>query len=222
VSALVAHNVVVTSTSPDSPVPAEAVDPAAPDDAEARERAALEAQRQERAERRMRQTVRDMLLSMLVVGAVVVLLVAPWNWGSGSDPVKVVDPTSVITGSRASFDWPVLAPVGLPPTWRCTSARVDLAADGESIVHLGYLSPSTTYVGLEQSPTKMLTFVRDQTVSGVANGSVTIRGETWDRYESPDGAHRSLVRTADGVTYVVSGQADWPEIEAFTASLRAG
>jgi hypothetical protein len=169
----------------------------------------------------MRQTVRDMLLSMLVVTGAVIVLVLPWN-RSNPDPVRVVDPAPVVAAARTAADWPVLAPVGLPVTWRATSARLEVASDGQSVVHLGYLSPSTMYVGLEQSATKEVAFVRDTTQGGKPAGTAEISGRTWNRLESPEGKQRSLVRVDDGVTYVVTGAAEWPEIEEFARALVAG
>lgn len=183
--------------------------------------AAVAAMRAERAERRMRQTIRDMLISMLVVTGAVVVLVAPWNRGQ-PDPVRVVDPSSVIVGARATEPWPVLAPVGAPSTWRCTIARVLTAGDGQDVVHLGYLTPGTTSVGLDQSATKETSFVRDQTVDGQPAGSAVIGGVTWQRLETADGLRRSYVRQAAGVTYVVSGGASWADLTTFTASLVGG
>ena len=224
---MVAHNGGVTEDRSDAvPVddvvapPPPAADPdGAPSAAD--EVAALAAQREERQRKRLRQTVRDMLLSMLVVGAVVVLIVLPWNH-SNPDPVRVVDPAPVVSAARDSLDWPVLAPVVLPAGWRATSARLEIAADGESVVQTGYLSPAVRFVGLSQSATKELAFVRDRSSSGEPAGTTTIDGTSWDRLETTDGKQRSLVRVEGGVTYLVTGQADWSEIEAFTGSLRPG
>ena len=183
--------------------------------------AAVAALREERASRRLRQTVRDMTISMLVVAGAVVVLVAPWN-RTTSDTVTVVDPSPVITGARDAEPWPVLAPVGLPAAWRCTSARITVAGDGQDIVHLGYLTPTTTYVGLEQSATKELGFVEEMTVGGRQTGTAVIDGVTWQTYESSDGKHRAYVRLADGATYVVEGQSTWTDLTTFTKSLAAG
>jgi hypothetical protein len=183
--------------------------------------AEIERQREERSRKRLRQTARDMLISMLVVSGAVLLLVFPWNRGP-SDPVKTVDPTPVIAGARAAESWPVMAPTGQPATWRCTSARISTASDGQDVVHLGYLTPSTEYVGLEQSATKELTFVRDQTLKADKTGTRVIGRSTWTTYETADGTHRSLVLAQDGATYVVTGTATWDDLTAFTASLRAG
>ena len=183
--------------------------------------AEIERQREERARKRLRQTARDMLISMVVVAGAVLLLVLPWNRGP-ADPIKTVDPAPVIAGARATQSWPVLAPTGQPATWRCTSARISTASDGQDVVHLGYLTPSTTYVGLEQSATKETSFVRDQTLVADKTGTRVIGSSTWATYETADGAHRSYVLVQDGATYVVTGSATWDDLTAFTTSLRAG
>ncbi len=202
--------------------------PTAQDDADAAfanrsddDPAAVAAMREERASKRMRQTVRDMLISMLVVSGVVVLLVLPWNRGS-SDPVRVVDPAPVVAGARAAEPWPVLAPQGLSADWRCTSARISTASDGQDVVRLGYVTPAATSAGLVQSATKEVAFVRDESVGGDAVGTVDVAGRTWQELESPDGTRRSLVRQVDGATYVVTGSASWADLQTFTASLVAG
>jgi len=177
--------------------------------------------REERASKRLRQTVRDMVISMLVVSGAVVLLVAPWN-RSQPDPVRVVDPTSVVEGARAAETWPVLAPTGLPSTWRCTNARISTASDGQDVLHLGYLTPSTTSAAIDQSATKQLTFVRELTVDAQPVGTAQIDGVTWQKLETSDGKRRAYVREADGATYVVSGGASWTDLTTFTDSLAAG
>lgn len=199
------------ATAPEVPVrPEPADDPAA-----------VAADREARQKKRLRQTVRDMVLSMLVVTGVVVFLVAPWNWRT-PDPVKEVDAAPVIAGAREAFDWPVLAPLDLPATWRATSARVETADDGQPVVVLGWVSPATEYVGLQQSPTKITDFVPDVTLKGVQQDDVVLGTLTWTRYVNADETRRSLVRTDAGITYVVTGTGPWDEIEGFTRTLRAG
>jgi len=177
--------------------------------------------REERASKRLRQTVRDMVISMLVVSGAVILLVAPWN-RTAPDTVRVVDPTTVVQGARATEPWPVLAPQGLPSTWRCTNARISTAADGQDVVHLGYLTPSTTSAAIDQSATKQLTFVRETTLDAQPVGSAQIDGVTWQKLETSDGKRRAYVREADGATYVVSGGASWADLTTFADSLVAG
>lgn len=193
--------------------------PVRPDQAD--DPAAVAADREARQKKRLRQTVRDMLLSMLLVTGVVLVLVAPWNWNT-PDPVREVDAAPVIAGAREAYDWPVLAPQDLPTSWRATSARIETAGDGQPVVVLGWVSPATEFVGLQQSPTQMTDFVSTATLKGVAGDDVTIGPDTWTRYVNGDETRRSLVRTGSGITYVVTGTGDWPEIEGFAATLRAG
>lgn len=193
--------------------------PVRPDQAD--DPAAVAADREARQKKRLRQTVRDMLLSMLLVTGVVLVLVAPWNWNT-PDPVREVDAAPVIAGAREAYDWPVLAPQDLPTSWRATSARIETAGDGQPVVVLGWVSPATEFVGLQQSPPQMTDFVSTATLKGVAGDDVTIGPDTWTRYVNGDETRRSLVRTGSGITYVVTGTGDWPEIEGFTATLRAG
>lgn len=187
---------------------------------EEQELASAAAQRAERARGRMRQSARDMLLSMLVIGGVVVVLWLPFD-RTPSDPVRTVDATSVVEGARAFVSWPVLAPDPVPQDWRTTVARLDPAADGETVVNLGYLSPEPRFVGLSQSATQQRSFVAEVTLSGDEVGTSTVDGATWQRLESDDGARRSLVRVADGATYVVYSSGDWALLEQFTATLSA-
>jgi hypothetical protein len=200
----------VATSDPDGPAaPVTTEDPAL-----------IAAQREERASRRLRQTVRDMVLSLIVVFGVVLLIWLPTRLHRTPE-LKTADTTSVVTGARKAETWPVLAPEGLPSGWRATSARIDTASDGADVVHLGYLTPTDTYAGIEQSATKAISFVRDATVRGHEAGTSQISGVTWTRYESDDG-HRSLVRTSDGATYVVVGTGDWSQVELFASTLRPG
>lgn len=184
--------------------------------------AAIAAEREERASRRLRQTARDMVISLAVVLAVVLLIWLPFRPSGSADDVRTVDPTPVIEGARQAEPWPVLAPVGLGADWRCTSARIEQAADGADVVHLGYLSPTSTYVGLEQSATKVTGWVFEATVKGREQGTTDVGGTTWTTYEDTEQTHRSLVRTADGATYVVVGTGPFEQIEEFAGKLRAG
>ncbi len=218
---------------PEQPTSTDASDPAAPvrvpeatgaPDAEPphEDPAAIAAQREERARRRLRQTARDMVISMLVVIGVVLLFWLPFRPHGDTGEVRTVDPAPVVQGARRAEPWPVLAPVGLGADWRCTSARIESAADGQDVVHLGYLSPTSTYVGLEQSATKATSFVSDATVKGREQGTVDVEGTPWTTYENEGQDHRALVRSADGATYVVVGTGPYEQLEEFAAKLRAG
>jgi hypothetical protein len=169
---------------------------------------------------RMRKTVTDMIRSLVVVLVVIgaILLV---TWRPQPDPVRVIDPQPTLAIARAQADYPVLAPAGLSQEWRPTSARWQ-PTDGslpDVAWHLGVVTPDDQYVQIAQSATTNAGFIPEQTQGGrPVDGGVP----GWQRYESTSSSGiltRSMVTVVDGVTVIVSGTADWPELEVFAASL---
>jgi hypothetical protein len=197
----------------------ELVEPSAPV-AVVEDQAEIARVREERARKRLRQTARDMIISMLVVAGVVVALVFPWN-RTVPEPARV-DVTPVVQGARQAEPWPVLAPANLPSTWYATNARISSASDGQDVVTLAFVTPTSTSVQLVQSATKEVAFVHDSTVGGQEVGSQDVAGQTWTRLETPDSSRRALVRTDGAATYVVTGTAPWDDLVTFTRGLVAG
>ena len=164
---------------------------------------------------RLFQTVRDMVISMVVVlgviGVVMLLTLRPQP-----DPVRVVDPTPVLVTARAEAEYPVLYPADLAEGWRPTSARWDVSevTSPEPAFHVGFVTPADAYAQVGQSATVNAAYVEAQTSSG---RPIDTAGE-WQRFESANGT-RSLVRIADGVTTVVSGTATWDVLVDLTERL---
>lgn len=189
----------------------------------AAEKAQAEVEREQRAKRRLRQTVRDMVLSLLVVGVVVMLVAQPWS--RPEQVVRAVDwrPVGVAFAGQAGF--PVLAPTPLPAGWAATSVRIEPTVDGRTAWHVGWTTAAAQYAALEQSDTADVRYVATLTDSGVATGSdYAADGRSWQRLVSADEETRSLVHTEElpgdrTATYVVTGSADWPELEQLVASL---
>ena len=162
---------------------------------------------------RLRQTVRDMLLSLAVVFvAIAAILIITWR--PAPDPVRVIDPTPALTLARAQADYPVLYPAGLDPAWRPTSARWEVtpASLPDPAWHVGFVTPGDTYAQLGQSASQEPAYVAGQ----VAGAQPAGEWEGWIRY---DGDQRALVRVVDGVTVVVSGTASWADLQVLAASL---
>lgn len=193
----------------------------------AAERAQAAADREQRAARRMHQTVRDMVLSLLVVGVVVVLIAQPWRQTAAEQPITTVPWQPVAAAFAGSVDWPVLTPRELPSTWTSTSARIEPTVDGRTALHIGWITAGQQYAGLEQSDTADVRYLADTTGGGTSTGETyAATGRTWQRWQTADERTRSLVLvtpagTGHGpVTYVVTGSAQWPELEALARSLR--
>jgi len=162
--------------------------------------------------------VRDMFLSMAVIAAVagVIYLFIPHD--ESADPIKPVDyRVELVTAQRAA-PYPVVAPRGLPDSWKPTS--VSYARQEGNSWHLGFLDPDREYVAVEQSTAPAKKYIPAVTHDAENTGKTEqVAGETWQRWEGPK--YDALVRTGDGVTTVVTGTAPYARLAEMAAALEA-
>lgn len=161
--------------------------------------------------------LRDLVLSLSVVGVFVAFLFAV-TWRPAPDPVRTVDPAPMLAAAREQADYPVLAPVGLSPDWRATSARFE-AGESSSTWFVGYVTPQDQYIAVTQTDGDRDAFIVAQTAGGVADGTVTVDGEQWHKYVAGD--QRSLVRVTGRSTTVVTGTVSYEELAGFVGRLAA-
>ena len=180
------------------------------------------------AKSRLRTTVRDMVLSLAAIGVPIALVFAIEPSKPG-DPVHVIDTASfqgTLGAARQEEPFTVLAPVGLPSTWRLTSADYQLPGDTAADWHVGYLTPSGGYVSLEQTTQSVAGFLADQHADAAPARAVQISGTTpatWQRYTgtTPSALRTVLVRTDGKANVLVTGSAPLAEVEQFAAALQA-
>lgn len=177
----------------------------------------------QRRESLLPKTVRDMVLSMGVIGAVVAVIVVI-NWQPSPEPVKALDSAPVAEAVAAAVDYDVLHPQ-LAEGWRATSARFEPTAEtgDEPVWFNGWVTPEGEYAAVVQSTATNSGFVEEQTVGGlpITDRAVLPAGtEAWQAYVTRDGNQRSLVRQTDGVTTIVTGTVEWPALVEFEDSLR--
>lgn len=170
------------------------------------------------SEDRTKRGFRDLVLSMAVVGLFVAFLFAV-VWRPAPEAVKVVDPKLQLEAARAQASYEVLAPVGLSGDWKPTSARYEADADGSSTWFLGYVTPDQRYVALAQTDGPEDEFVKTQTLDGTPDGQRDIDAQQWRQYLSGD--QRSLVRTQDGTTTIVTGTVTYDDLTSFVGRLRS-
>jgi hypothetical protein len=167
---------------------------------------------------RGKQTVRDMVLSMAVIGVVVagIYLFVPHD--DSRNPVKRVDYRVELETARRAAPYPVAAPEGLPKTWRATSVTYDGGSPDGAAWHLGFLNPENEYVAVEQSNGKPSKFIANVSHRAEKTGETQQVGEVrWDRYEGPK--YDALVREERGVTTVVTGTAPYAQLAEMAAAL---
>jgi hypothetical protein len=167
------------------------------------------------SEDRTKRGLRDLILSMAVVGVFVAFLFAV-VWRPAPDPVRTVDPAPMLQLARQEAGFPVLAPTGLASGWRPTSARFE-GDDEAAIWFLGYVTPDDEYVAVAQTDADPAGFIEEQTLDGAPDGQRTIDGQVWLQYVAED--QRSLVRTDDVDTTVVTGTVSYDQLQEFIGKL---
>jgi len=167
---------------------------------------------------RGRQTVGDMVRSLAAVMVLVGVVVA-FNVVDQPEPVvRDIDYADALAEARDTLPYDVLAPGRLPDGWRATSARTRL---GEGATwHLGLVTAAGNYAAVEESDGSRRAFVARFAGGSRPAGETTIDGDPWRRLRGGDPDPRALVRTAGGVTTVVTGTGRWRELEQLAGSLR--
>jgi len=176
---------------------------------------------------RGRQAGMDMIRSM----GLVALVLGAWMWFSHPrtpEAINQVDWWPVALAASDAAPYPVVAPPeGF--AWPATSARVEPQPDGTVVWRVGYYTAAEDYAALlqrgafpEQAQGSIEEWIAAETREGVAGPTVTIGGREWVRMEglpTPD-ERRSLVAVEDGTVTVVTGSAQWAELEQFAAALQ--
>ncbi len=166
---------------------------------------------------RGKQSVRDMVLSVAVIGAVVggIYVFVPH---SGPDPVKKVSYRVELGQVRRAAPYPVEAPAGLSDQWRATSVSFDNSNPRSVHWHLGFIDPENQYVSLDQTNADPGGFISSATHSSHRTGDQNVAGAVWQRYSG--GRYRALARTTGGVTTVVFGTAPYDQLGRMAGALR--
>ncbi|MFB7271627.1 DUF4245 domain-containing protein [Streptomyces sp. NPDC056244] len=168
---------------------------------------------------RGRQTVRDMFLSMAVIGVVVAGIYVFIPHDDKAVPVKAVDYRVELLTARRAAPYPVLAPAGLTGEWKPTSVSYSVQ-DGDAW-HLGFLDPDGEYVAVEQSTAPARKYVPEVSQQAADTGSSQqVAGETWRRWEGSK--YDALVRTEGKATTVVTGTASYERLAEMAAALDPG
>lgn len=168
------------------------------------------------AGRNGKQTVRNMLLSMAVIGIVVAVIYVFVPHDDSEEPVERVDYRVELLTARRAAAYPVAAPQGLPKSWKPTSVRFN-GADHDSW-HLGFLDPAGEYVTVKQSTAKPSQFIDSATQKArKTDRTQKIAGKTWHRYKGS--RYDALVLQDKGATTVVAGTASFGQLTAMAESL---
>ncbi|WP_369261730.1 DUF4245 domain-containing protein [Streptomyces sp. R35] len=164
-----------------------------------------------------KQSVRDMILSLALIGLMAGIIYIFIPHDDSAPPLKRVDYQVELLTARRAASYPVAAPEGLPKTWKATSVRYD--GSEFDTWHLGFHAPDGQYVAIEQSTQKSAVFI-DTASQGAEETKVTQRigDQTWQRYTG--GRYDALVLKSKGSTTVVTGTASFGQLAKMAGALK--
>ncbi|MCX4905739.1 DUF4245 domain-containing protein [Streptomyces sp. NBC_00878] len=164
-----------------------------------------------------KQTVRDMVLSLGLIGVVAGFIYVFIPHDDSEPPLKRVDYRVELLTARRAAAYPVAAPEGLPAEWKATSVRFQ--GDDFDAWHLGFHDPDGEYVAIEQSTQKPVPFIEDAS-QGAEETDETQRIGTrsWTRYEGAK--YDALVLKEKGSTTVVTGTASFAQLAKMAEALK--
>ena len=173
----------------------------------------------------MRKSFADMVRSlalMAVIIAVVLFIGARYLIMPGSaERFPAADYSGVVQAFPRDAGGVVLAPTGLPKSWRANAARLTHPSPPVTQLHIGWATPGSRFVGLDEAngdATAFLTSVLG--ASGLSvRGTTTIEGQVWQQRMSSAGEH-ALTRQVGKVTTVITGNASDQQLRLLAASLR--
>jgi hypothetical protein len=165
------------------------------------------------------EVVGDMLRSLAVVGLIIVplWLLIPHHT---NQRVTVIDYSTALSQAERLSSQQVVAPAGLPATWRATSVSVSGGSGHPVVFHLGFVTPAGDYAALEESngpADGYLQTLLGKTPQGL--NDVRVGAVSWRSLRGTDG-RVALVSPSTPMTVVVKGTARLGELTTLATSLR--
>jgi len=180
---------------------------------------------QNSANHRNRQTINNLVYSLIATVALVIVIVLVVPRGNPTATQPPVDYASVAQEAQGSQADPLLVPK-LPADWTSNSAELRTkTADGVDAWYIGLITPKGEYIGITQGFDANDSWVADQVDKSRIGGTRDIDGVTWDVYDnrkSSSGAGNveyALTTNAGHSSIVVVGTADDDEFRTVAASL---
>ncbi len=178
------------------------------------------------AAHRSNQTLLNLVIalaaSLVVVFILVVVVVRP----DQSGPAKAVDWVSVAKDAQQSVSTKLVVPK-LPTTWSANRAElIDATSASDRIAswQIGFLTPSTQYIGLVQGIKADASWVSTQLQQKTSTGDATFGGFRWQVYDHrtddhPGNLAYALVTTVGDSTVVLAGTGSDAEFQTLATEI---
>lgn len=168
-------------------------------------------------------STKNLVLSLLaVLGMVLVLvLLVPRVDRVGGPPVDVH--TQALEVKQRS-GWPIVEPLGLPEGWSPTSVRYVGVTGGFLTWHVGYQTPSGTFVAVEQTKDPNREWISAQTNRAPREGTVEVAGRTWEKFVRDNKVQNSLLSVPENgsgeLATLITGTASFEDMATYIESLQ--
>lgn len=134
------------------------------------------------------------------------------------DPARTIDFRPALAAARAQAPFPVLAPKPVPQGLRATSVTYEGLGASKSW-QLGFVTDDGDFIGLYEGNGPADELIDASTPATTPGPPMTIRGEEWLTLHDDARGETALVRTAGGVTTVVTGTVSQPTLVTFAGAL---
>jgi hypothetical protein len=168
---------------------------------------------------RRRQSIRGLILTMVVVGGFAVALWALAPQPSGLRQ-PVVDVAVIARQAPARLGFSPTVPADLPSGWTPTSALVQDGTDGVPTWRINYSTPTGSWASLIQGGHATRAWEGAQIIDGREHGTVVVGGRTWVVRSRPDRDLTAYVLRGPAVTTMIAGRAGPAEFEALIRASR--
>ena len=176
------------------------------------------------AKHRAKQTVRNLILSLLVcVGlTAAIVLGVPRD---DSNMIKAVDYQTIAVSASETFGAQPLAPP-IPADWWSNGARIETDLDVTSW-YVGFVTNDNQYIGLSQTFEANPSWLALKLQGNWQDGELLIGGKTWEIWPTltpsnpPGSKEYALVHTDETSTVVIYGTASKEDFEALATSVTA-
>ena len=135
-------------------------------------------------ERRARQTVNNLLLSMAATAGLVLAIVLATPRPTTS-LIQPIDYVATAKAAAESSNLPVLAPALIDKGWYSNSARWNTnTPDQVDNWYVGFVGPNNQYLGLTQAFDSNPTWVMLQLKGDLPQGATTVGGVRWTKWKT--------------------------------------
>ncbi len=174
------------------------------------------------SERRAKQTVRNLVFSMLATLGVVALIVlgVPRD---DSSLIQKIDYLSVASEAESSLAKDVLSPT-IPPTWWSNAARIEKQL-GLDVWYVGFVTESSQFIALSQAFDSNPSWEADVLAGNAMTGTREIVGLTWEIYptrtpsDPPSTKELAMLYRGESWTVVIYGTAAETDFEVLAEAI---